>query len=291
MQMVLLDKHLVLTYFGTLLHGMCSVALLYALVIINQREMKRKLRNQRFILTNLFTIEFLTALFFVKIQIEELTGRRKGTIEGSIEFGARVALAVNYPFSMHHIAVDRFLEVYLHMKYPMHVTERVTKVTIVAMWIFGVLFSVTVVLLQEFVYTPIKMFTFMSYYVLLLDVTILLNAIVTYSYLYRAFIRLRAIDRRNSLRKLKSGKFRIPVLIILTYCLFEVSGAILSMAAYAAQLKEMLLVRKVSLLLYGFGFLADVFIYILCHQLDQRKRRRQNFRSDTVSTVTEDKYL
>ena len=280
--LVLSGTNLTITYIVIALHVLCMILLVYSIVILKQREMRVRLNNQRLILINLCVIEFLTALSFVKLQIEEIFKRTKSTMELEIEFGIRVVFALVYPLAMQHIALDRFLEVRLHLKYPICITNKLTNLVTLGIWVFGALLSVVLLLLTKFIYTIKDIIQFMSLYVFVMDITIALNAILIYLYLYRVYSKLRRIDRRNSLHRIQKGKFRIPIYIISTYCLFEVSGSLLTMTAHTNTVERTLLVRKISLILYGLGFLADVFIYIFSHKLNQRRLRQERKRESST---------
>ena len=268
-----------LTYVNIALEVLCILALFCALVCLYRRKSSQSsLHNQKLILTNLCVVEILTMAFFLKIQAYAALQQHHHPIEFAIEHFVRFILSIQYPLTMHHLTVDRFLEIYLHLRYPLVIDRRVTSYVILATWLFSAAISLVIMMLWIYCFTTRAIMSFVIYMVLAFDLSVLVCAICTYSYLYTKYRKLTRIHERNSFKsKFRKGKFRIPLLIIVTYVFFEVTATLFTMTRYhVVDTARVELGRKISLILYAFGYLADASINIFIRErlLTKRKKRR-----------------
>jgi len=267
-----------LTYINIVIEVMCILALVCALVSLHRRKYSPlMLHNQKLILTNLCVVEILTMVVFLKIQTYAALQHHHYLVEFVIEHFFRFVLSIQYPLTMHQLTIDRFLEIYLHLRYPLVIDRRLTAYVVVATWLVSVVVAMVIMMFWAFYSTTRSIMSFVVYVVLALDLSVLGCAICTYFYLYTKYKKLTRIHDRNSFKsKFRKGKFRIPLLIILTYVFFEVTATLFTMTRYhAVNTAYAVLYRKISLVLYGFGYLADGSIYIFFRKSLSKKKIRK----------------
>ena len=136
---------------------------------------------------------------------------------------------------------------------------------------------------------------FSSFYLLTLDIIILISFMVTYLYFYSRVKQIRDVESVNAVNRpsqnrhrLLFKKFKVPCYIVLTYICFNMSSTILLIySIYESN-------EKLSRILYHsmdipivVGFTSDAFIYVVANK-DVRKllfnifRREQIQRSNRV---------
>lgn len=250
------------TYFLLFCFSVCVVALSLALYLLLQCSVHNI--SQRHILISLCTVELLFSIVQIQTIVLKKYGVSHSPLHSKIEMFVRLVVAFQYILTMHHIAIDRLLEVYLHLAYSSLVTRRVVLIVVLTCWSISIAFAVFVIVLNATWLNQREVLTFAFYFFFAADVTFLLNASVTYTFLYVTFRRLQRTARRNSLSgSFKQRKFVIPFLLIISYITFDTTASFLSMAVHFVGTSNPSLMRNIGLFLYCCGILSDAGIYIL----------------------------
>ena len=164
-------------------------------------------------------------------------------------------------FAIIHIINDRFLEIYLNIKYPLYMNSKRIKMIACMVWLISLIFATTRLLLCMLYSDKSVHLKFYDTTVLLLDVLIVLLAIGTYSYFY---IMVKKMHQKNTTRKSTFKRFKVPFLVILTFILFNVTSTIVLTVASYSVLRENVedLLWHFSIFLDITGFISDVCIYV-----------------------------
>ena len=234
-----------------------------------QRKQKRA-RNQRIIITSLCLGEssFLL-LWIVRFSITLNSDRSQSdNVTGILRSFLRFVVAFHYVITMHIVAVDRFLEVYLHLKYRALVTRRVILTVITVSWVSSGVFGAVLVTLSQTVLTGLEIDHFAFHFFFVADLTFLTSALSIYTYLYVKYRQMKATARRNNpFLTNNKARFLTPLFIILTNVVFQNTASFLSMFNYLSPStfadEEDRNVRNISLLLFGLGHISDPLIYII----------------------------
>ena len=222
--------------------------------------------SQTSILINLSISEMLYCLFSVTWPIKSLKYARQCLCLFSM---------LSNKMLMMVLLGDRFLEIYLNIKYPIIVTrERLFK-TIGIIWVVGGLYGIIPVVATD------KSQYYRTYYInnylaLAFDAVFTISALFTYGYF---FLKIRKIHRKVSSNRSAensegSGRrfnFRIPFSIVATYIVFNVSSAVLHLTnhytkrAHAKRGVKCTYCPSLVITAYTLaviGFLSDPILYI-----------------------------
>ena len=246
-------------------------------------KVKCELINQRVILLNISFVEMLLSFF---ITVNLICGRFF-----EIQAWCYVSLVSQMWFGMHlkclmmYLVVDRTLDIYLHLKYAvLFPRERVIKI-IAIMWIL--MFFVAIVHLTFSLYLTgcmtIMHIAVVTYTVF--DALICVTTIVSFAYLLskvRAILKIKSgvtsQNRQQSVKSLKK-KLLLPAFMVLSYMIFNLSGAICLCLRHVYGSTELgnsfLFAARTAIAL---GLLSDSFLYIFM-QKQVRKLLRETFLS------------
>ena len=165
---------------------------------------------------------------------------------------------------------DRFVEIFLNIKYPMIITrERVSRL-IILIWITSSVYGLSFGLFTVFGDTKSGMntsFYIHNYITVTIDAVFTICAIITYSYFYMKIRKIAIKDHsQRPNRTLKCGRnfnYKIPFLIVATYLAFNVTSTALFQLRHYEHVPE---TRDLLLNLAKFfqiaGSISDAFIYI-----------------------------
>lgn len=247
-----------------------------------QRKQRRS-RNQRIIITSLCLGESIYLLIWIVRFSRDIHGyssngqasQTQHHVIATLEHLVRFIVATHYSITMHIIAVDRFLEVYLHLKYKALVTRHVILIVVAASWIVGGVFGAVLVTLSQTAFTGRQIDRFAFHFFFVTDLSFLTCALCIYTYLYVKYRQMKASARRNNPFLANSkAHFLAPLFIIFTNVVFQNTASFLSMFNYLSasssssavsgdRSTKMLDVRQISLLLFGLGHISDPLIYII----------------------------
>ena len=113
-----------------------------------------------------------------------------------IYYAFGIMFLIEIRLTMLHIIFDRFLEIYMNIKYPLIMTHRNITVLVGAHWTLSVIWTII-----EFTLNVVsghmisRMFAFFS--CLILDIIILISFLVTYSYFYSRVKKIRHLESNS----------------------------------------------------------------------------------------------
>ena len=268
------------------LFSICILATSLCLVIL--RYATSKIINQKYLLSNLVLVELVFSLVELLMRFDKLQVITFSRYGAAACMFLRLTIAFVYVTTMHFITLDRLFEVYFHLTYPMKFTKARILCAIGGTWISGLLFAGTLTFVSCYKDKLSEVCQFSFYFFLGADITFVINATVTGTYLYvkyRQFKKSLKQRYRRFRASFKSQKFLLPGLIVLSYLVFETTGSFLSTLMVLLK-KPSFIYRKIALILFAMGFLSDCLIYIfinpnarkiLARKLALRKR---NFQRD-----------
>ena len=179
---------------------------------------------------------------------------------------------LDYTLLMNYLSIDRMLEIYLHLKYPILVNKKISYFVIILLWLISLLLAFIVRLVACYYHNLEN--ELVSYISSIMIWTVLCTALFVYSYMYRKWASLRrnAPRIKQNVRR-SSNAFLIPFLVVVTFAFFQVSGSVLLMIKNTVELRASSknLLECVMLMLYAFGLISDDLIYIFL-QKDIRKK-------------------
>ena len=170
------------------------------------------------------------------------------------------------------LTLDRFLQIYLNLKYQLYVTKKWTKFIIAFCYVLGLCSVVAIVGLSN-VDHQISIGIIRKYFYSAYAVLVTTVFAITYCYIYIRIIRGRntVIGRQSSRTGEKGGQGRsvfIPYWIVFTYIVFIVIPGIV-FYVLSTVLKEKILIIlafDVWRLFWLIAFITDALIYILLHE-------------------------
>ena len=261
------------TMYEECLAGSLVVVLVHLVGFVLLYKTRSQLPNQRLLILNLALVEVLCGCYMLVIFSVVVSG-----IEWRTSFGqyaitfCETLLYTRIRFTVLHIILDRFLEIYMNMKYPIYMTRRVMVVVLTILWFLSVVSALISVILKTFLskYTAHK-FALMSMFTL--DVIIFTSATITYIYFFKTTRRIRTLDSIASGRKSPSmiGLFRerflLPCYIVCTYMLFNLSSIILAtVSRYVERGSDKVALTRASYVLDMVGFTSDAAIYVFANK-------------------------
>ena len=160
--------------------------------------------------------------------------------------------------------VDRFLEIFWNVKYPIYIKKNFIMGLLASLWILSSVLVGTFALYRDY-FGPLVYF----FIGLVLDMIIVIVSSVTYIYFFLKVKKIRnQIDivrnHRHKISTVAIKNFKIPLLMVLTYILFNVTGSFLALKAsyLTADVIFKSLFLQLSDLLDICAFLSDVCIYV-----------------------------
>ena len=242
------------------------------------------LPNQRLLAINIALVEMLFGCYSVTSFSAFMTDPYDKYWRLSDAFFGTL-LTTEIKLTVLHMILDRCLEIYSNVKYPLYMSTKRMKTLLVALWIFsGIIASINTVLGLSLGHLIAG--TFLTVNLLLFDIVILIASIVTYVYFYST---VRKIKRLESIAKghphhrtmsLINDKFRLPCYIVSTYILLNfTSMVILISTRYLHGKDSRKILVPISFMLSILGFISDGFIYVFANKnvrklLTSRIRKR-----------------
>ena len=165
---------------------------------------------------------------------------------------------------MHFVTLDRLFEVYFHLTYPTIFKTTHILCTIEGTWISGLLFASILAFASCYKDKSKQVRQFNFYFFFAANITFVIDAAVTGTYLYVKFRQFKKSLKRQYRRfraSFKLQKFLLPELIVLSYLVFQTTSSFLS--AFMVLLKKLTFIyRRVALILFAMGFLSECLIRI-----------------------------
>ena len=180
---------------------------------------------------------------------------------------------VMYIFVMIYITVDRFMEIYLNIKYHIHWCTKKTKVALAVALVMSLLSGIPAIMVGR--REPCNVFKVFTLYVYpILEAVFVIVASFTYFYIIKQVRRHRKVSERiekqlseNSKRpyqKPRNNRFRIfvPTLIIITFILFTIGPNIIKFCVFLDVIQKED-EAHIAYIFIAIGFISDPLIYIL----------------------------
>ena len=180
-----------------------------------------------------------------------------------------IFIALNYYFIMFLLTVDRFLAIYLNIKYQFYLPPKkiIRLVTIVSMTLLA--FAITIAVLIAFNKMN-RLYHWNMLYVLyvVIDISYIVLVISVYVYIFR----------KNGATHSDSFKLLIPSLLIVTFIIFSIIPDLFLAGAYYQIYYVSDIMYKIPFIFFRLGHIADPLIYILGFNFkrDSLKRRKSS---------------
>ena len=189
---------------------------------------------------------------------------------------------------MLHLIIDRAMVICLHLKYPVYFTTKRVKLLSFLLWLVSALLSLGFIVLAEFNLSYMKVNVIIIYLYLVIDSTIVISSIASYTYLFFVTVKsennLRGNIRKNT--KCILSKYRIPCLITASYIVFNFTGMVLVVTVFLRRRPDrpLLIEYSISVCLVIIGTISDCIIYVifqkdlrqyLCNMLTGRHYRER----------------
>ena len=170
---------------------------------------------------------------------------------------------------MINIILDRFLYVWLNLKYSFYINNRSLAAIIISHWSGSAILALIVTLLLQMKTIHILTYLHVSSYVIItLDLLIFIGAIITYAYL---FVKIKVLMKNPLFVKRERATFgeiadvwwklKVPTLMVFSFIIFNVSGTVIrTINTYVTFKMELYIANG---LLDISGWFADALIYIL----------------------------
>ena len=203
---------------------------------------------------------------------------------------------IMYIFVMTLITLDRFMDIYLNIKYDLHWYAKKTKILLTVAFVLSLLSGIPAVIVG--LEDPCKVFKFLSLYVYpILEGVFVIIASLTYFYIIKQVQKHRKISKKikKQLRenhiipfqKPSRNRFRIyvPTLIIITFILFTIGPNVIKFF-YFLNIIQSHYISHIAYLLIPVGFIADPLIYILNLKPVKTKLKQLIPGRNTINTTT-----
>lgn len=258
---------IILYVIGTLLH-------LFGCYMLYQVRRRALCKTPITYLLNLSFSEVLLSITGCVRRILFLSGISK--VATYITMFQWTTFTIGYFLAMILLTIDRFLAVYLNLRYHLYWSEKKAITTIAIAWLLSILFGITV---QNIVSMNIdNIITFATiYYLPLVEVIVLLIAILTYGYFYKQMQRHKrqrpSVSRSETTKqntagevqvkeKHRTGGFYVPALIMITFVVFIILPDQVYFFTTILNVKIPDYVVQILSLAYIFAYISDGMIYI-----------------------------
>ena len=237
--------------------GYSIPTVLHAVGIVLLYKAKGDLPNQRVITLNLAVAEFLYC--FSRIIIYTVTPAvllTKST-NAALHCLAGVFLCV-IRFAILHVIIDRFLDIWLNLRYPIYIHKSTLMKCIILQWILGLFVAAAFVSFELLKVISRKGVQFLR---LSIDMIIIVAAVSTFIYLFfrvKHVVRGQASQNQGQIRAPRVWfKLKIPLFMVGTFIAFNISSSILWLFWYKpGQAKY----YGYALVLDLLGWCSDAFI-------------------------------
>ena len=227
--------------------------------------------NQRLLIINLAAIEMVGSWYSV-LTDAVVIGRKWNMYWEQTHIFFVFTLYTVIRLAVLNIIMDRFLDIFLNLKYPLYITKKFISGVLTAQWITMISAAILFTLLVKFDIYPLHDFYyFLTYFHLSLDILITLVAMVTYTYF---FFRVRSIMSTHTQgvsrnKQMLWKNFKVPLLMIASYILFNVTATVMKVVALQRLISRnyhfdelFVLLTGLSGILDTLGWISDGLIYI-----------------------------
>ena len=252
------------------LFHLCGIMLLY--------RMTGTANNQKLLIINLSCSELLFSLELSTYTILKMLNSYKHPAFVIFDWIVILTSTTANKLLILYLILDRFADIYFHMKYSLFFTKaRVIKILSV-LWVFSIVYGTVIAVLtiwsNGFKDPYIEKSNYIqsyNYFTLVVDATITVVAVGTYLYFYSKVSSIikrtksEEKQRNQGMDRKQNRKFLIPFLMIATYLVFNVSSTVL----FTVRRQHTSLSKHTRDILNGvgwsfitFGYISDAVLYI-----------------------------
>jgi len=178
-------------------------------------------------------------------------------------------VAIAWIYIMTSMTVDRYLQVFLNIKYDLHVTKQFTKLLIMAAWTVAFVLFVALSFLNYFGQMK-ALVTTLKFILPAHHAMIIIVFVYTYAYIY---YKIRRCNQHHPGISTKKRNSLIPLLLVLTLVIFVlVPGVIhrILVSTYSTKIPKEYVLLLVAILI-SLGSLVDALIYIIINESIRRR--------------------
>ena len=239
--------------------------ILHVIGIFLLGKLDRHVFNQRSLLISLAGIEMTMAITLAISMILVITEQNTQILH----YFTCLLVSANESFycMMLVILVDRFLEVYLHLRYRMSYVFQYKIYFCIACWIFGLLTFCACIVTSQFICFP-RIFNLLWYQVYPVEnVLILFLAIVVYGYLYLKWrqSRRRVACMIGTQLLHQRRQFHIPFLILASFVVF------IAIPDFINETVDCVKESRIMNMIYPLNIVSDACIYIFAQHAVRAK--------------------
>ena len=248
--------------------------------------------NQRIMILNLAAAEILFCSIQIVLIIVPCDYQFKKPVSTINIFASDVCLNV-FKLLIFFLVFDRLAAIRLHMKYETTVTRKVIHSVTACSWLVGLMIAVVHVFLRELSYNAYKLATIWACLSITGNILIFINTCSTFIYLYIKVRRIKKYDKnmtsvvKKYRERCSCHKFLLPVVMAVTYFLFDVTRDAIDLGHIIYRNKSLLL-KILSEFTFVIGICSDALVYIF-FQKQVRRRIRETFSKLIHSTPCHDK--
>ena len=199
---------------------------------------------------------------------------------------ADIFLALNYYFIMILLTVDRFLAVYLNIKYHFYLPpKRIMR--LVAIVSMALLVCATIAAVLIIFNKMNRLYHWNMLYVLfvIIDISYIVLVISVYAYIFRVFKRQKKLQT-NRATDTDSFKILIPSLLIVTFIIFTIIPDLFLTGAYHQIYYVNDVMHKIPFIFFRLGHIADPLIYIFGFNFKRGSSKRRKSSQLELSELT-----
>ena len=245
----------ILSAFAILLHALG----LYLLHKPNSLEV-----NQKLYLIQMSILEILL------IVCQNITIYSKIFVKNTLfhEYASLISYAVGLSWNnvLIMLTFDRFLQVYLNIKYMLYITERKTKIIIFFCYLVGICFGLLLTVLNVMLYSGAGIMR--SYFYPMYGTILVIIFLVTYLYIYKRIRVVRITQRVQSTNHRRNRQRRgifVPFWIMFTFIIFILVPGTIFVFVFDT-LKYEKYMPYIWRLFWSIGFISDALIYIIFNE-------------------------
>ena len=216
-------------------------------------------------------LRLLSTLITRVILIVDEESNITGTIHHYFNIASFTGMSLIYYCSIMSVIFDRFLGIFLSLKYKVYCTIFKTKVVVSTLWMIGFAFIFTLPLIDVLAKFHIDL-DILWYVYPIFDISVIVLSSVTYLYIFKRYkssqsstSRVSTVSRAHSSSSanlFKNSKFFIPLLLTITFVIFIAVPDLLYFFIIEINKKKSPVHLVAVRLCYSLSDLVDAFIYL-----------------------------
>ena len=205
-----------------------------------------------------------------------LTGRTKIVITDIQTYVLIVmftGISFVYYLDMIYLTFDKFMDILLHLRYPVYWNVSKAKWLLIVTWIIGCLLSITISLLHHFT-SYIWEEAFFKFFYPTLEFAFIILAILTYGFIFHKYKETRGVpaqhgtnnnQRHGCFHVFRKSRFYISVLLISSFIIFMIIPDLTYLFVAIINEKQSEVLSIICWISYAVSNLVDAYIYIFLY--------------------------